>query len=91
MANNNKWGQLTWSAGDWGLQEPVTEGWGAYGYGLTGWGNNFIDVTVSLTGQSLTTSLNSVTVTAEINRGWGRLTWGSLPWGAEITNVTMQF
>jgi len=44
---------------------------------------------VILTGNQLTTTLGSVSINAEINVGWGRLTWGSLPWGADVTNVTV--
>ena len=62
MADNYKWGQLSWGDGDWGLQEPVTNGWGAYGWGDSAWGNNSISVTVSVTGQSLTSTLNSVSL-----------------------------
>jgi hypothetical protein len=62
--------------------------WGYSTYGSGEFGTGLQNAVGSVTGQSLTTALNSVTVTAEINRGWGRLTWGSLPWGGEITNVT---
>ena len=67
MADNYKWGQLSWGDGDWGLQEPVTDGWGAYGWGESAWGNNSISVTVSVTGQSLTSTLNSVTAIGTAN------------------------
>jgi hypothetical protein len=47
-----------------------------------------------VTGQQLNISLNSVTVLAEINSGWGRLTWGQNDWGSDglsvITSVTGQ-
>jgi hypothetical protein len=36
-----------------------------------------------LTGQQINLSLNSVTVLAEINSGWGRLTWGQNDWGGD--------
>ena len=47
-----------------------------------------------VTGQQLNISLNSVTVLAEINSGWGRLTWGQNDWNSDglsiITSVTGQ-
>ena len=49
------------------------------------WGqNNYGDqsnVTLEQTGFSLSSSLGSVSITAEINQGWGRLTWGENGWG----------
>jgi hypothetical protein len=33
-----------------------------------------------VSGQQINTSLNSVTITAEINSGWGRLGWGDYDW-----------
>jgi hypothetical protein len=89
MADNYKWGQLAWSTGDWGLQEPVLNGWGAYGYGLSEWNSNNLSVIVSVTGQELNTTLNSVSISAEINSGWGRLTWGQNDWGGEGLSVSV--
>jgi hypothetical protein len=47
-----------------------------------------------VSGQQINTSLNSVTVLAEINSGWGRLTWGQNDWNSDglsvITSVTGQ-
>jgi hypothetical protein len=47
-----------------------------------------------VTGQQINISLNSVTVLAEINSGWGRLTWGQNDWNSDglsiITSVTGQ-
>jgi hypothetical protein len=47
-----------------------------------------------VSGQQINTSLNSVTVTAEINSGWGRRGWGDYDWGSDglsvITSVTGQ-
>ena len=41
------------------------------------------DQNVSVTGQSLTTSLSSVTALFQPNAGWGVSTWGTVPWGEE--------
>jgi hypothetical protein len=47
-----------------------------------------------VSGQQINTSLNSVTVIAEINSGWGRRGWGDYDWGSDglsvITSVTGQ-
>ena len=62
-----------------------------YGIGLWGqnyWGENS-DVDVSLTGLELNTTLNSVSISAEINSGWGRLTWGQNDWGGEGLSVSV--
>ena len=59
MANSISWGQLSWSAGNWGLQD-LQEGWGYNTWGTTAWGNSNISVIASVTGQSLTTSLKGV-------------------------------
>lgn len=62
-----------------------------YGIGLWGqnyWGENS-DVDVSLTGLELNTTLNSVSISAEINSGWGRLTWGQNDWGGEGLSISV--
>jgi hypothetical protein len=47
-----------------------------------------------ITGQQINLSLDSVTITAEINSGWGRRGWGIFDWGSDglsiITSVTGQ-
>ena len=49
------------------------------------WGqNNYGDqsnVTIEQTGFSLSSTLGSISITAEVNEGWGRLTWGENAWG----------
>ena len=49
------------------------------------WGqNNYGDqsnVTIEQTGFSLSSTLGTISITAEINQGWGRLTWGENGWG----------
>jgi len=57
-------------------------GWNAdVPWGSNNWGD-LSDVTVAPTGLGLTSNLNSVTVDAELNVGWGRLSWGENAWGA---------
>jgi hypothetical protein len=49
------------------------------------WGqNNYGDqsnITIEQTGFSLSSTLGTISITAEINQGWGRLTWGENGWG----------
>jgi hypothetical protein len=62
-----------------------------YGIGFwsqNAWGENS-DVDVSITGLELNTTLNSVSISAEINSGWGRLTWGQNDWGGEGLSVSV--
>jgi len=77
----NAWGELTWGINNWGEQSdldvpvsnPNDEPWGVYGFGQNDFGG---------TAGNLGVSTGSVTVTAEINRGWGREQgWGTLDWG----------
>src|SRR5210317_949904 len=75
----------TWGTGYWGQNQfgdnanvnvdvtnpnDLTWGEGAYGEGNYGG-----------TDDNLSASIGSVTVTAEINAGWGRLEWGNGVWG----------
>lgn len=61
-----------------------------YGIGFWGqnaWGENS-DVFVSVTGQQLSSNnIGTVSVTTEINTGWGRLTWGAEDWGTTGISV----
>jgi len=55
--------------------------WGQGQWGINDWGNQ-ADISVAVSGQSLTTSLGTLTdVSGEINQGWGRLYWGENAWG----------
>ena len=57
-------------------------GWNAdLAWGSNNWGD-LSDATVTPTGLGLTSNLNSVTIDAELNVGWGRLSWGENAWGA---------
>ena len=47
------------------------------------WGDSGLTIDVSVTGQALTLSLASVSVTAELNSGWGRAGWGDDGWGIQ--------
>ena len=47
-----------------------------------GWNTNETALNVNVTGQALSTSLGSVTTTAEVNVGWGRTEWGAQAWGS---------
>ena len=77
------WGAGNWSAGRWGITDTLTVGWGAKLWNSSGSWGDMGDETVSPTGLSLTSSIGSVTVTAEINTGWGRAAWNDDAWGIQ--------
>jgi len=75
----------TWNTGTWGLNQwgdnananvqvtsPNDIPWGNGAYGQGDFGG---------TDENISASIGSVSVTAEINAGWGRLSWGNLAWG----------
>ena len=53
---------------------------------LTTWGQNTwgkqADVTLTLTGQSSTATVGSLTELVEVKPGWGTLNWGENGWGS---------
>ena len=77
------WGAGNWSAGRWGITDTLAVGWGAKLWNSSGSWGDMGDETVSPTGLSLTSSIGSVTVTAEINTGWGRAAWNDDAWGIQ--------
>ena len=82
MANTWNESGTTWSTGRWGTTDPIVTGWGADSWNEPGtsW-NNLKDQQVNLTGLSITSSIGSVSITNEINKGWGQDTWGNETWG----------
>jgi hypothetical protein len=79
----NTWNQsgTTWNEGRWGTQDAFTLGFGAQAWNDGEWGK-LNNVTFTLTAPSaITSSIGSVTVSAEINKGWGQDTWGNETWG----------
>jgi hypothetical protein len=81
----NTWNQsgTTWNTGRWGTTDPIVTGWGAKSWNEPGttW-NNLGDQEVDLTSPgAITASLGSVSITTEINKGWGQDTWGNETWG----------
>ena len=77
------WGAGNWSANLWGISEVFTTGWGAKSWDSSGSWGDMGDETISPTGLSLTSSIGSVTVDAEINTGWGRAAWNDDAWGIQ--------
>ena len=77
------WGAGNWSANLWGISEVFTTGWGAKSWDSSGSWGDMGDETISPTGLSLTSSIGSVTVSAEINTGWGRAAWNDDAWGIQ--------
>jgi len=84
-ADEDVWGAGNWSANRWGIGSELTVGWGAKLWDSSGSWGDMGDETVSATGFSLTSSIGSVTVTAEINTGWGRAAWDDDAWGIQGT------
>ena len=88
QANTDGWGRSYFGQADWGDTNIVTEGWGRLAWGAQGWGEA---PGVTLSGQSATTSIGSITV--ELKPGWGTLDWGENGWGSVeegIENLTGQ-
>ena len=63
MSVDSGWGRFTWGRAYWGEDETLATGWGAKSWGAGEWGN-LADETVTLTGQSISSNVGSVTVTA---------------------------
>ncbi len=81
----NTWNQsgTTWNTGRWGTTDPIVTGWGAKSWNEPGttW-NDLGDQEVDLTSPgAITASLGTVSITTEINKGWGQDTWGNETWG----------
>lgn len=57
------------------------EGWGRFEWGSRSWGVNYQNAIIQQSGFGLTSALNNVGISAEVNEGWGRLTWGENAWG----------
>ena len=56
------WGRFTWGQAYWGEDQTLATGWGAKSWGTGEWGN-LADETVTLTGQSISSNVGSITVT----------------------------
>ena len=56
--------------------------WGLLPWDQNLWGSQD-GIDISVTGFGLTSSIGSVTITAEINSGWGRSTWNADAWGIQ--------
>ena len=80
----NTWNQsgTTWNTGRWGTTDPIVTGWGAKSWNEPGttW-NDLGEQQVNLTGVEATLSVGSVSISAEINQGWGQDPWGNETWG----------
>ena len=80
----NTWNQsgTTWNTGRWGTTDPIVTGWGAKSWNEPGttW-NDLGEQQVNLTGVEATLSVGSVSISAEINKGWGQDTGGNETWG----------
>jgi hypothetical protein len=84
--NVDFWGAGTWGANLWGISEAFTTGWGAKAWNDGEWGE-LKDDTVSLTGQSITSSVGNLIPFPE--QGWGRDTWNAESWGESSFTVEL--
>jgi hypothetical protein len=64
--------------------------WGSKGWSIGEFGTGNENVLEIPTGQSLTSSLNSVSVIAEVNNGWGAYSWGLTGWGTNTASPTVE-
>ena len=56
--------------------------WGIGTWGQNQW-NDTANPSFTVTGVSLSANIGSVSISSEINAGWGRLTWGENAWGEQ--------
>ena len=75
------WDVGAWGAGRYGVADALTLGWGAKNWDSSGSWGDMGDETITPTGFGLTSSLGSVSVSTEINTGWGRQPWNENAWG----------
>ena len=62
--------------------------WGSQTWSFNQW-NDLNNVNLSVTGIPVSSNLDSVTTTEEINKGWGSDTWGTETWGISGLNVDL--
>jgi hypothetical protein len=84
--NEDFWGAGNWSANLWGISEAFTTGWGAKAWNDGEW-NQLSDETVTLSGQSITSSVGDVA--AFPLQGWGSDSWGDEGWGESSLTVEL--
>ena len=77
------WDVGAWGAGRYGVADALTLGWGAKNWDSSGSWGDMGDETITPTGFGLTSSLGSVSVSTEINSGWGRQPWNQNAWGIQ--------
>ena len=83
------WGRLTWGQANWNEATTLTQGWGAEAWGSGGSWGDVGDEIVSITGLEISSTYNpSITITAEINTGWGGRVWGENNWG-DLSSITL--
>ena len=75
------WDVGAWGAGRYGVADALTLGWGAKNWDSSGSWGDMGDETITPTGFDLPSSLGSVSVSTEINTGWGRQPWNENAWG----------
>ena len=88
IITQNTWGALSWNNGEWGAQNNATisvTNPNDSAWGIDTWSNYFWGG-----GGSMDAALADVTVTGEVNSGWGRADgWGQQLWGNNNEGATI--
>ena len=62
--------------------------WGAQTWSFNQW-NDLANVSYTLTGQAISFSSGNLTVSGEVNQGWGSDTWGTETWGISGLDIQL--
>jgi len=81
MSVTSGWGRLTWDQSQWGGSTILNTGWGAQSWDSEGDWGELSNQTITLDGQSSTTSVNAEGTLSFNETGWGRITWNTADWG----------
>ena len=81
MSVTSGWGRLTWDQSQWGGSTILNTGWGAQSWNSGGDWGELSNQTITLDGQSSTTSVNAEGTLSFNETGWGRITWNTADWG----------
>ena len=81
MSVTSGWGRLTWDQSQWGGSTILNTGWGAQSWDSEGDWGKLSNQTITLDGQSSTTSVNAEGTLSFNETGWGRITWNTADWG----------
>ena len=71
MSVTSGWGRLTWDQSQWGGSTILNTGWGAQSWDSEGDWGKLSNQTITLDGQSSTTSVNAEGTLSFNETGWG--------------------